>query len=213
MRASVSQLLKSSESCAQQFRLRLWIRSLLCPPMVVYSKAHWETRVKKNTTICVALASKWIPRASQQNSSVRTQMHSSWVTKKKILGIKQLYYRLCRTVRDLPCDQFWCSKYSQMSFLYYLTVLSLSLSQSSVLYMKTDLHHSSRLLAECVVMFKLHRQGLVTVHCCHLHICSVAHVYGTKEICGPEALRIMQTLKYAIHSLTTVQKFGFGKIS
>lgn len=82
-----------------------------------------------------------------------------------------------------------------------------------MLYMKTDLHHSSRLLAECVVMFKLHRQGLVTVHCCHLHICSVAHVYGTKEICGPEALRIMQTLKYAIHSLTTVKKFGFGKIS
>lgn len=47
MRASVSQLLYSSDSWELQFKLRLWMRRRRCPLMLVYSKAHWEMEFKR----------------------------------------------------------------------------------------------------------------------------------------------------------------------
>lgn len=39
-------------------------------------------------------------------------------------------------------------------------------------------------------MFELYCHCLVTVNCCHLYICGVVHVNGTKEVCSPEAYKI-----------------------
>lgn len=50
------------------------------------------------------------------------------------------------------------------------------------------LDEGSRLLAKSVVVFQLHRHGLVTVQRCHLHVCGVVHVDGAKEVCCSEAL-------------------------
>lgn len=137
---------------------------------------------RENKLTRVALASKLIPTASHQNGSMRTQMYLS--SQEKIPCIKQhvindAIKQIWTVMSNLTCDHVF-----KFSFC-----ISDSLVIISVSYVKPDLHHSSRLLAECVVMFKLDRHGFVTVHCCHFHICSVVHAYGTKEICRPEALK------------------------
>lgn len=53
----------------------------------------------------------------------------------------------------------------------------------------TCLHECPGLLTERVVMLELDGHSLVTIHSCHLYICGVVHMDGTKEVCGSEAWR------------------------